>query len=90
VLNQAEYRKHDQICYTPPDSTPGPCPGCISDAECCDRTGHPGDVDRCIGGRCCGPDGPQRPNTPTMADLSCCSGVRYQVNSLERTCAPAP
>ena len=90
VLNRAEYGKHSQLCYAPPDKTPGPCPSCLSDAECCDRTGAPGNVDHCVDGRCCGREGPERPNTATMVDFSCCSGVRYMVNSAERTCAPAP
>ena len=90
VLNRAEYSKHSQMCWAPPDKTPGPCPECLSDAECCDRTGAPGNIDSCVAGRCCGRDGPARPNTPTVVDFSCCSGVRYQVNSTERTCAPAP
>lgn len=90
VLNRAEYSKHSEMCYTPPDKAPGRCPSCTSDGQCCDRTGPEGNIDRCIGGRCCGPDGVDRPGTATMVDFSCCSGVRYVLNDATRQCAPAP
>jgi hypothetical protein len=48
------------------------------------------DVDRCIGGKCCGPDEAESPGTPTMVDHTCCSGVRYVRSDGRRHCAPAP
>lgn len=90
VLNRSEYGKHSEMCYTPPDKAPGRCPSCQTDADCCDRSGAEGNIDHCIGERCCGSDGPEQAGTPTVVDFTCCSGVRYALNSTIRACAPAP